>query len=122
MADAARQLCELVHLGRQEREQRVRLEALPELGRDDRERLLADQPHRIELRVERARDLVGLRERLADESEARRQTDAVHDRDSLQVGERLAGADVRERAPVVARQLSPQLVDEPGLVCVEERQ
>ena len=42
MPDAARQLRELVRLGREEREQRVGLEAVSELGRDDRERLLTD--------------------------------------------------------------------------------
>ena len=46
----------------------------------------------------------------------------MRERDPLQVGERLAGADPGERAPVVARQLSPQLVHEARLVGLERRQ
>ena len=44
------------------------------------------------------------------------------ERDALEVGERLAGADARERAPVVARELAAQLVDEAGLVGRERGQ
>ena len=46
----------------------------------------------------------------------------MRERDPLQVGERLTGADPRERPPVVAGQLPPQLVLEARLVGVERRQ
>ena len=46
----------------------------------------------------------------------------MRERDPLQVGERLARADPRERAPVVAGELPPQLVLEARLVGVERRQ
>ena len=46
----------------------------------------------------------------------------MRERDPLQVGERLARADPRERAPVVARELPPQLVHEARLVGLERRQ
>lgn len=67
--------------------------------------VLFEQLDRVEVRVERAGDRVGLGERLADESEARRQADPVREGDPLQVGESLARADPGERAPVVAREL-----------------
>ena len=82
----------------------------------------ASSLHRVELGVEQPRDRVRLRQRLADERERRRQPDPVAERDPLQIGERLAGADRLQRAPVVARQLPAQLVDEARLVGVERRE
>ena len=87
------------------------------------ERLLARSARSGRARVERARDRVGLGERLPDEREARRQADPVA---RAQMRWRSASASpVRipgERAPVVARQLAAQLVDEARLVGVERRQ
>ena len=103
-------------------EELVRLHARLGLGDHQLERLLFDQRDRVELRVERARDRVRLGEGLADESEARGQADAVGQADALEVRERLSGADPGEWAPVVARQLPPQLVDEARLVRLEGRQ
>ena len=68
------------------------------------------------------RDRVRLRERLPDEGEARRQPDSVAQRDPLEIGERLAGRDRLQRAPVVPRQLTAELMQEARLVGVEGRQ
>src|SRR5207237_9467324 len=83
VADAAWQLDELVDLRGEEGKQRVRLEPVSELGRDNPERLFADQAYRIELRGESARNLVGLSKRLAHECEAGRQADGRPARDPL---------------------------------------
>ena len=68
------------------------------------------------------RDALGLRERLADERERRRQRDPVLQREPLQVGETLARLDVGERTPVVARQLAAQVVHEARFVRLHRRQ
>jgi hypothetical protein len=94
----------------------VRLEVVLGLGQHQAARLVFEQGDRIELRVERAGDRVGLRERLADERERRRQTNSVAQADPLEVGERLPGPDGSKRAPVVTRELAPKLVYECGLV------
>ena len=118
----ARQAGDGLELREEVAEERVRLQPPLRLAQHHGHRVLLQQLDRIEQRVERAGDRVGLRKRLAHEGEAGRKAHAVAQGDPLQVGERLPGANLRERAPVVPRQLSPQLVDEPGLVCVEERQ
>ena len=71
--------------------------------------------------MEDACDRVRLGEGLPDEREARRQADAVFERDALQIRERLAGLDLRERPPVVAGQLAPDVLQEAGLVGAEAR-
>jgi hypothetical protein len=86
------------------------------LGQHQAARLVFEQGDRIKLRVERAGDRVGLRERLADERERRRQANSVAQADPLEVGERLPGPDGGKRAPVVARELAPKLVCESGPV------
>jgi hypothetical protein len=83
------------------------------------EGVLLHQLDRVELRIEHSRDRIRLRERLADEREGRRQADAVLEGDALQVGERLTGANGRERPPVVPRELTPQFLDEARLVGAE---
>jgi hypothetical protein len=72
--------------------------------------------------MQRPRHRVGLRKRLPHERERRRQADAVAQRDSLQVAERLAGTDVLQRPPVVARELAPDVVHEGRLVGRKRRQ
>ena len=122
LRDPAGQAGDCAKLGEEVAEELVRLHARLGLGDHQLERLLLDQRDRVERRVERASDRVRLRKGLADESEAGGQPDAVHEADALQVRERLPRADSRERAPVVARQLAPQLVDEARLVRLEGRQ
>ena len=118
-AGHARQRIELrVEVG----EQAVRLE--PPFGLDHHhvEGLLLHQRDRIQLGREDARDRVRLCERLSDEGEARRQGNVVLERDPLQIGERLACADARERPPVEARELATHLVHERRLIGVPARQ
>ena len=121
LADAARDPEDGLELGEEVRQECVRLESPLGLAQHHDERVLLDERHRVERRVEDARDRVGLGKRLADEREGRRQSDPVANRDPLEVGERVAGADLGERPPVVARQLPPQLVDEAGLVRADRR-
>ena len=122
LAQAPRHADERLELRVGERDEVPGLEPPLRLLQHHLEPVLLEQLDRVELGVERARDRVGLRERLADEREARRQADPVRERDPLQVGERLAGADPGERTPVVARELPPQLVLEARLVGLERRQ
>ena len=83
VAEPARQPREGVELRVEVREEPVRLE--PPLGLDEHhlERVLLEQGDRVELGVERPGDGVGLGQRLPDEREARRQPDAVVERDAL---------------------------------------
>ena len=98
LAEAARHPQERLQLREAEREQLVRLEAALGLLRHHGPPLAAQHLDRVERRIERARDALGLRERLADERERRRQRDAVLQAEPLQVGERLARPDPFERA------------------------
>ena len=106
----------------EKREQLVGLEPLLGLLGHHGPSLFADDLDRVERRVERPGDALGLRERLPDERERGRQRDAVLEAETLQVGEALARADPRERPPVVTRQLAPKIVHEPGLVGVARRE
>jgi hypothetical protein len=114
--DPARQTGQWAELGESLAQEPVRLEVALGLGQHQAARLVFEQGDRIELRVERAGDRVGLRERLADERERRRQTNSIAQADPLEVGERVPGPDGSKRAPVVTRELAPKLVCECGLV------
>src|SRR5207237_893444 len=85
------------------------------------ERVLLEQRDRVELRIQNTCDRVGLRQRLPDQREGRRQRDAVVEGDALQIRQSLPGLDLRQRPPVVARQLAAKLLDEPRFVGVETR-
>ena len=114
--DPARQARQRAELGEGLAQEAVRLEVALGLGQHQAAGLVLEQGDRIQLRVERAGDRVGLRERLAYEREGGREPNPVAQADPLEVGKRLAGPDGGERAPVVAGQLSPELVCERGLV------
>src|SRR2546421_1085124 len=116
------QACQRAELCVERAQKLIRCEVSRRLGEHQLAGLVLEQSDRIELGVKGPGDRIRLCKRLADQSERGRQPNPVAQADALQVGERLAGPDAGERAPVIARQLAPQLVDERGLVRIERGQ
>ena len=105
-----------------ERDEVRRLERPLGLPEHHLDAVLLEQRDRVELGIEGTRDGVRLRKCLSDECEPGRQRDPVLERHPLQVGQRLARLDPRERPPVVTGELPAEVVDETGLVGGERLQ
>src|SRR5215210_2355983 len=113
-----RQTRHRLELCEEARDHAIRLQRPANVAQDHVQGVSLDELDRIELRVERPGDRVGLGERLANERKAGRQEDPVAHGDALQVGEGGSCLDPRQGTPLVPRQLAAHFVDEARLVGV----